>query len=74
MIPCLQEGANVTHIVGKLDGVLNRIATEKENEEIDGDIPKEKSYLRQKILDIRKSLEDQGQQQRELAASSDLSL
>lgn len=49
-----QEGANVTHIVNKLDAVLGSL---DQSEETDGEQPK---VIKQHIIDIRNNLSEQG--------------
>jgi hypothetical protein len=56
----LQEGANVTHIVGKLDGFLRKIADERE-ELANTDGPTTHTKLKQRIIEARKSLSEQGE-------------
>ncbi len=60
----MQEGANVTHIVGRLDGVLRNIADQRE---LATSAPGSHTKLQQRILDVRNSVLD-------VAASSNASL
>lgn len=53
LVLCLQEGANVTHIVNKLDAVL----TVLDGDQSDGKLLP--TVVRQRIIDIRNDLNDQ---------------
>ena len=56
-IYCPQEGANVAHIVGKLDGVMQRLADQRAMAETDGPRPEKQPLLKDRIRAVRNSVD-----------------
>lgn len=63
ILSSLQEGANVTHIVGKLDGVLRGIADHRNKAANAANHTSQPDNLQDRIQKVRVSVSDQGNAQ-----------